>query len=181
MNDDVLSFDGLEVSITSEPSSSSLDKLAAGLEAYNERVTGGDRAVPIAVIAQRGELLIGGASGYTQWGWLFIEYLWVSDEARGEGLGAHLLQRAETSARDRGCCGVWLDTFSFQAPEYYKRFGYRQFGRLDDYPVGGARHFLWKPLVAHAAGPLPHERLGTLRRHLNLRKRLSQLRRRRGT
>lgn len=56
MNDDVLSFDGLEVSITSEPSSSSLDKLAAGLEAYNERVTGGDRAVPIAVIAQRGEI-----------------------------------------------------------------------------------------------------------------------------
>jgi GNAT superfamily N-acetyltransferase len=72
--------------------------------------------------------------------------LWVSEELRGGGLGAHLLGTAEAAARERGCGAVWLDTFSFQAPDFYKKPGYRQFGQLDDFPPGHAHHFLWKPL-----------------------------------
>ena len=139
----------MDISVTGEPSAAQLGAVKAGLVAYNERVAGVDEAVPLAVFAERHGALIGGASGSTQWGWLFIEYLWVSDDVRGVGLGRHLLQKAETAARERGCGAVWLDTFSFQAPAFYERLGYRQFGQLDDYPPGRARHFLWKPLADH--------------------------------
>jgi GNAT superfamily N-acetyltransferase len=105
-----------------------------------------DKAVPMAALARQRGVLVGGATGYTHRGWLFIQYLWVSDELRGRGLGAHLLGRAETSARERGCRAVWLDTFSFQAPGFYEKLGYRQFGQLDEFPPGHARHFVWKPL-----------------------------------
>ena len=90
--------------------------------------------------------MVGGAVGYTQWEWLFIHYLWVCDELRGTGLGAQLLSTAEAEGRARGCGAAWLDTFSFQAPGFYQKLGYRQFAQLDDFPPGQARHFLWKPL-----------------------------------
>jgi ribosomal protein S18 acetylase RimI-like enzyme len=53
---------------------------------------------------------------------------------------------AEDLARERGCVGVWLDTFDFQAPEFYRKHGYEQFGRLDDYPPGHQRLFFQKRL-----------------------------------
>ena len=44
----------------------------------------------------------------------------------------------------RGCAGVRLDTTSFQAPDFYKRHGYTEFGRIDGYPPGHARIWLMK-------------------------------------
>jgi ribosomal protein S18 acetylase RimI-like enzyme len=69
----------------------------------------------------------------------------------GRGAPRRRLRRApageaEDEARSRGCHAVWLDSFSFQAPGFYRRLGFHEFGRLDDYPAGHARHFLWKPL-----------------------------------
>lgn len=158
MAEDRASFTRIDISVTAEPSAAKLEAVKAGLVAYNERVAGADTAVPLAVFAERHGALIGGATGSTQWGWLFIEYLWVSEEVRGVGLGLQLLQRAECAARKRGCGAVWLDTFSFQALGFYERLGYRQFGQLDEYPPGSARHFLWKPLVNHTAPRARHSR-----------------------
>lgn len=59
--------------------------------------------------------LVGGLYGATMWGWLEIDGLWVTPEARGGGLGRRLLDAAEREARRRGCGGVRLGTFDFQA------------------------------------------------------------------
>jgi GNAT superfamily N-acetyltransferase len=138
--------DGVDVSVTGEPDAADLDAVMAGLVEFNARVADMDKAMPMAVLARRDGAIVGGATGFTHWEWLFIRHLWVSDELRGGGLGAHLLGTAEATARERGCGAVWLDTFSFQAPGFYQKLGYRQFGQLDDFPPGHARHFLWKPL-----------------------------------
>jgi len=79
-------------------------------------------------------------------GWLFIELLWVSDERRQRGLGRSLMQKAELEARKRGIGSVYLDTFSFQAPGFYKKLGYREFGKLNDFPTGHTRHWMTKAL-----------------------------------
>jgi hypothetical protein len=39
-----------------------------------------------------------------------------------------------------------VDTFGFQAPEFYRKLGYREFGRLDDFPAGHSRSWLTKAL-----------------------------------
>ena len=85
--------------------------------------------------------IIAGLTGYTCWSWLYIETLAVAAEHRGQGLGAALVQEAERIGRDRDCHAVWVDTFSFQAPEFYRRLGYIPFGVLPDFPSGQERIF----------------------------------------
>jgi N-acetylglutamate synthase-like GNAT family acetyltransferase len=72
--------------------------------------------------------------------------LWVKDELRGRGYGHRLLTLAEHKARQRGAKNAYLDTFSFQAPNFYKQHGYQVFGELQDYPPGHQRYFLTKQL-----------------------------------
>jgi GNAT superfamily N-acetyltransferase len=90
--------------------------------------------------------VLGGLTGYTRRQWLFVERLWVKTTARRKGIGAHLLTKAEQIARERGCLGSWLDTFSFQARDFYRRQGYEEFGSLMDFPPGYSRYYLWKRL-----------------------------------
>jgi GNAT superfamily N-acetyltransferase len=80
--------------------------------------------------------LHGGAYGATMWGWLMLEGLWVSPDLRGRGYGGRLLAAAEALAKARGCRGVSLGTFDFQARSFYERQGYYVFGQLPDFPSG---------------------------------------------
>lgn len=86
--------------------------------------------------------LIGSTHGH----WLSVQYLWVSEELRGQGIGGRILEQAEQEAKKRGCKKVFLDTFDFQAPDFYQKKGYRQVFTLEDYPLTGKRHYLIKDL-----------------------------------
>jgi hypothetical protein len=52
----------------------------------------------------------------------------------------------ERQAQTRGCGASWLDTFSFQALDFYEALGYQRFGELADFPPGSSRYYLWKQL-----------------------------------
>ena len=106
--------------------------------------SGGYRSLALAVEDERGQV-IGGLTGATQYGWLFVELLFVPDSLRGRGIGTELMRRAEAEAVARGCHGVWLDTFEFQARGFYERLGYTCFGELNHYPAG-PRYFMNKQL-----------------------------------
>jgi GNAT superfamily N-acetyltransferase len=90
--------------------------------------------------------LVGGLLGETVWGWLQVKQLWVAAAHRGRGYGKALLQAAEREAQRRGCHHVLLDTFDFQAREFYERLGYGVFGSLADFPRGHVRFFMRKTL-----------------------------------
>lgn len=53
---------------------------------------------------------------------------------------------AEDEARKRGAKHAYLDTFSFQALDFYRKYGYEIFGELQDFPVGHQRYYLVKQL-----------------------------------
>jgi GNAT superfamily N-acetyltransferase len=78
--------------------------------------------------------------------WLFVNWLWVADSYRKNGVGSQLMGGAEADARAHGCHGAYLDTFTFQAPKFYERLGYREFGRLNNFPPGHARIWFSKAL-----------------------------------
>ena len=84
---------------------------------------------------------LGGLVGAHLQRWFFVKLLAVSPEARGGGIGAQLLARAEAMAREDGLVGIYLDTFEFQAPRFYLREGYREIGRLPK--VGDAPQRIW--------------------------------------
>lgn len=90
--------------------------------------------------------VVGGALAETNAGWCFIKGLWVTELQRGLGHGSRLLSALENGARSRGCIGIYLDTYSFQARPFYERHGYTVFGVLPDLPPGGAKYYLAKRL-----------------------------------
>lgn len=102
------------------------------------------RKEPFAITARIDGRLVGALSGSTNQSWVHISLLAVDPAHRHGGVGRVLLERAEALARQRGCIGAWLDTYDFQGPDYYPRFGYAEFGRIDDMPPGRTRFFFKK-------------------------------------
>lgn len=89
---------------------------------------------------------LAGLTGETFGNWLCIKYLFVSERLRGQGIGSGLLEAAEKEAVGRGCRFAFVDTFSFQAPEFYMKHGYREVFTLEEYPYTGKRHYYTKEL-----------------------------------
>lgn len=80
------------------------------------------------------------------WKILYINVLWVDEQYRKHGYGAQLLAKVEQVALEQGCKLAHLDTFDFQAKNFYLRHGYEIFGQLDDCPPGHAKFFMKKVL-----------------------------------
>lgn len=64
--------------------------------------------------------------------------LWVREDSRGSGWGAQLLEAAERTAGERGCRQMTVSSFTFQAPDFYRRHGYGETGRTEGLPVEGS-------------------------------------------
>jgi GNAT superfamily N-acetyltransferase len=111
----------------------------AGPLAYSRRV--------ISVRDGKGRLL-GGLILQSYWLESYVELLWLSPRARAAGLGAKLVAAAEHEARRRGSRLIHLNTYSFQAPGFYEKQGYRRFGSLSGSPRRASRHFYVKRLRA---------------------------------
>jgi GNAT superfamily N-acetyltransferase len=121
-------------------------RIVKGLNAYNTAALGKHDYKPLTITMREGRDIVAGLAGHTALGWMFVNWLWVSDEQRRRGLGRALMKKAETEARKRGVRNAYLYTFSFQAPAFYKKLGYKEFGRLKDYPAGHSCHWMTKAL-----------------------------------
>lgn len=89
----------------------------------------------------------GGLTGRTWAYWLHVELLWVDARHRSAGLGSRLLAEAERVARtERACTRSRLETWDFQAPDFYRKQGYEEIGRVEDYPPGVTEFILTKRL-----------------------------------
>lgn len=90
--------------------------------------------------------IVAGLIGSTHGNWLTVKFLWVSESLRGKNIGSEILEQAEETAKERGCKYAFLDTFSFQAPLFYKKHGYQEVFALEDYPLTGKRYYFTKSL-----------------------------------
>jgi GNAT superfamily N-acetyltransferase len=125
-----------------------LDRIRAGLTEFNRSRISDKGYVPLSfTLRDATGQFAGGLTGYISYGWLFVDLLWVVDQARGYGNGRNLVLAAEDEARKHGCRNAWLDTFSFQARDFYERMGYSIFGELEDFPPGHRRYFMRKALL----------------------------------
>jgi GNAT superfamily N-acetyltransferase len=115
-----------------------------GLSDYNAASVGPRNSCPLAIsLRDEAGTIVGGLIGELKWQWLHVDLLWIDDAHRGLGYGDRLMAMAEQEAREFGARGVYLSTMSLQAPDFYPRLGYRECGRMEDYPVVGQRvyHF----------------------------------------
>ncbi len=137
----------IRISQDEYPELEAVAAIQRGLHAFNQEMGGPYDREPVTVLARDGaEAVKGGLLGLTYWNWLFIDWLWLSRDFRGRGLGTELLARAEAIARGRGCTAAYTDTFSFQAPNFWLRNGWVEAGRLDGMPPGHSRVWYRKRL-----------------------------------
>ena len=120
------------------------ERLSNELDAFNFGAVGRDDLREFTVKVDDDGELVAGLSGWT-WGTCAgIGMVWVREDARRDGWGGRLLVAAEDVARERGCRQVLVSSFTFQAPDFYRRHGYVEFARSPDLPVEGEAdvHFL---------------------------------------
>jgi GNAT superfamily N-acetyltransferase len=118
--------------------------IAAGLEGFNRQHMTCSPPKSFAVTVRENGTVRGGLMAEGIGEWIVVSLLWVEDKFRRRGYGASLLQKAQAEAKDRGAKGVLVDTFSFQAPAFYKKHGYSVYGQVDDFPEAGMVWYRFK-------------------------------------
>ncbi len=134
--------------LETKPRAADTEVFSQILRDYNRQQAGESGLQELTVLLRdTAGQVVGGLSGATYRGWLFVKNLAVQEDFRGQDYGSRLLLAVEAEAQARGCRHAWLDTFSFQARPFYEKHGYMVFGTLEDYPPGHSRYFLRKELV----------------------------------
>ncbi|MEK9524099.1 GNAT family N-acetyltransferase [Streptomyces venezuelae] len=124
--------------------------LEQGLDAFNFAATDttpeDQGELSVKAVDEDGAL-VGGLTGWTWSGLFGIDMLWVREESRKDGWGSRLLRAAEDEARRRGCDRATVSSFTFQAPDFYRRHGYVETGRVLGIPGGAEDVHFYKSLV----------------------------------
>ena len=122
-------------------------KIGELIRSYNRSKREAAESEPLNLYVEdnSGEVLAG-LVAETFGNWLEIEYLFVKEDLRGQGIGSQLLQRAESEAKKRNCCFAFVNTYQFQAPAFYQKHDYQEVFTLKDYPCTGQRHYYQKDL-----------------------------------
>jgi N-acetylglutamate synthase-like GNAT family acetyltransferase len=98
------------------------------------------------IIKNNDKIIAGINAMIYHWGILYVDVLFVDENHRNKNLGSKLLQKVENEARVMGASIVHLDTFDFQAKDFYIKHGYTIFGVMEDCPTGHNRYYFSKRL-----------------------------------
>ena len=138
----------LNFRITDDADARDIGEIYELLKAYNLRHREASANVPLGIYLEDAQnKKLAGLTGETFGNWLCIQFLFVRESCRGKGIGRKLLEAAEAEARQRGCTYAFVNTFSFQAPAFYKKHGYQEVFTLEEYPYSSKRHYYTKQLL----------------------------------
>jgi GNAT superfamily N-acetyltransferase len=139
-----------EIVLTDDPRPEDVATISDGLDEFNVQETGIKDVRPVAVLVRDPATgrVVGGLTGRTSLGLLFVDLVYLPAELRGTGMGSRILRMAEEEGRRRGCRAAVLYTISFQAPDFYARQGWQAFGEIPCDPPGTSRVFMTKDLHA---------------------------------
>ncbi|WP_205954553.1 GNAT family N-acetyltransferase [Pantoea stewartii] len=137
----------MKMIITATPHPDDVAEIHKKLMAFNSRYVDPDEKKDIALFINDDEgNKVAGLVAITWGNWMHIHFMWVDESRRKTGLGARMLHAAEQEALARGCKGVFVDTFSFQAREFYEKQGYLLQMTIEQIPHHHRQHFLIKQL-----------------------------------
>ena len=145
-----------------KPDAEQFEPLRNALKAFNESQLGDYSAETIIVKAytEQGQMC-GAVSGWLQFGWLYVNMLWVDDSYRRRGIGTTLLEKLEGYASSRGIFRSRLATSDFQ-PGYalYRQYGYEVYATIPIMPANDGtdahvEYLMWKHWPADAAAGKP--------------------------
>lgn len=121
------------------------DTILNGLIAYNANHLPDGERIKIACYARNESGgIVGGLKGEIYTNTLFIAHFWIDEECRGEKLGSKLLNKVESEVREKGVTDIYLDTFSFQARDFYLKVGFTEVGKYSGFPAKGIDKYFFQ-------------------------------------
>jgi ribosomal protein S18 acetylase RimI-like enzyme len=125
------------VTVETEPRPEDVRLLEERIYEHNVQATGiSDGRLFAVFLRDDMDSVVGGIYGWTWGATCYIRYLYIPEHMRRQGHGSRLMRQVEAEASERGCRQIVLETHDFQAPDFYRRFGFEVVGRVDDYPRG---------------------------------------------
>ncbi len=116
--------------------------IASNLSVIGER----DRAFSIFLKNDSGTVF-GGIQAFMDSESVYVDVLWVDTHLQKRGYGTKLLESVEQEGIKNGCIYCMLDTWDFQAEEFYLKNGYFRLGEVKNYWHGHSKIFLRKNLI----------------------------------
>lgn len=118
------------------------------LRTYNQAAMEGfNKSHCVEIVAKNDEgEVIGGLYGFAKWGWLYVDWLAIHEDYRHKGIGRELMRQAEEKALELKVPKIRLNTFEFQAPDFYKKLGYEVAAIEEGFPEGFKTYYLQKYL-----------------------------------
>lgn len=121
-----------------------------GLNGYNLEKVAGLASVwtplEFAIKSENDNIVGGILAGINYWNGLEIKILWIDEKYRNQGFGTKLLNHLESSAKQLGASMAMVDTFDFQAEDFYTKNNYKVIGEIKDFPKGHRRIYFSKIL-----------------------------------
>lgn len=139
---------GVDIAVTDALEPADLAVLVDGLNAHNVSRVGYSDARRLAVTVRDPQTnkVMGGLSGRSHYGMVYVDWLFLPEGLRGARIGSRVLAMAEDEARRRGCTRMTLSTMSIEAPGFYKKQGYDIAATIDCEPPGVTRYYMMKKL-----------------------------------
>jgi ribosomal protein S18 acetylase RimI-like enzyme len=120
-----------------------------GLGSANDRAAPLHEVQPLSCFARLASgQVVGGAIGRTWGPCCELQQLWVQPALRHAGIGARLVKAFEARAQARGCHTFYLETFNFQAPQFYSSLGYEVRYEHAVYPHGIVKYTMVREVAA---------------------------------
>ncbi|BCL73330.1 GCN5-related N-acetyltransferase [Vibrio nigripulchritudo ATCC 27043] len=133
------------IEVTYHPDKQDLESIYQALREFNEPYFPDlDEKVLALFIRDHQHRVVGGIAAHLFYDSLHIHRIWIDANYRRKGIGTKLLKTAEREARKMQVKKIFLDTYNFQAPEFYQKHEYQEVGRYQGYPKDGTDKIFYK-------------------------------------
>src|SRR6516165_4048068 len=139
----------VDISVADELDAADAAVVSDGLRTHYVSQAGYYDFRPLAVVVrdpQTGKV-VGGLHGRSEFGLVYVGWLFLPEDLRRARIGSRVLAMAEEEGRRRGCTRIALTTLSVEAPGFYQKQGYDIAATIDCDPPGLTRYYMMKRLV----------------------------------
>ena len=137
-----------DITVIDEPDPADIAVIIDGLSAYDLSQIGyrDFRRLTVVVRDPLTGKVVGGLYGRSEFGMVYVDWLFLPEDFHRRGVGSRVLATAEEEARQRGCTRIALTTLSVEAPGFYTKLGYDIAATIDCDPPGLTRYYMMKKL-----------------------------------
>lgn len=135
----------IEYSIDHSPKTEDDKTIRDGIVNFNSQFIN-EKATNFSVFAKDGAKIIGGALIWEHSDALYVDVLWCDENYRQKGVGTEIILMIEEVAINKGLPKIFVDTYAFQAQEFYQKHGFYSIGVIPEYLLGHDRIFMRKDI-----------------------------------